>query len=803
MLYPRSFEEKLGFDRIRDLVKDNCLSRLGVSYAEKMRFSKNFDQLNTWLLQTEEFRQILTSGESFPNSNYIDATSALDKASLQGTFLTQEEFYDLLLSLKTIDDIVRFFKGKQEDYPLLAEISGAVFFNQQLVQQIESKIDEKGQLRNNASAELQQIRGKIQGQQVQLRRVLDRILRDAKAKGYTKDDVTPTIRDGRMVIPVSVAYKRSIKGFVHDESSTGQTVYLEPAEVLEVNNMIRELEYEERREIVRILTVLTDAVRPEIEFLRKAYRFMGLMDFIRAKAKLAVKIEANKPEIHNRTMVDWYNSRHPLLWLSFQEQGKNIVPLNVRLSSQQRILLISGPNAGGKSVCVKSVGLVQYMMQCGLLVPMDAHSKMGIFQNIFLDIGDEQSIDNDLSTYSSHLTNMRHFVNNGNKRTLVLIDEFGTGTEPQFGGAIAESLLSQFAEMGMFGVINTHYGNLKRFADKTKGLVNGAMRFDLEKLEPMFQLEIGKPGSSFALEIARKIGLPKDVLEAAQDMVGVDQVKLDKMLGQLESEKRKLEERNKKAEDRDRRLKLRMQEYEEAKTKLDDRRKDLIDDARREAKGIVEGANRRVELAIKEIKETKASKEQTRQVREQLSKYKDNIKVTKRKLPNAEVKEAEYIVEGGPIKVGNYVRVKDSGTIGEVLGVRGKDLEISLGGLKTKVKMTRVEKVSKREQKKEEKERTKRFGMKGIDINAKMSNYNSNLDIRGRRGEEIFFEVQNFVDEGAMLGFDELRIVHGKGDGILRDVVRNILDTMSQVRSYKDEHVERGGAGVTVVQIKG
>ncbi|GJM60203.1 endonuclease MutS2 [Persicobacter diffluens] len=773
-----------------------------MAYVEKMRFSKNYDQLQTWLQQTEEFRRILTSGESFPNANYIDATSGLDKASLQGTFLTQEEFFDLLLALKTIEGIVRFLKSNAEEYPLLSDISGAVFFNQQLVHQIEAKIDDKGQLRNNASAELQQIRAKIQGQQVQLRRVLDRILREAKAKGYTKDDVTPTIRDGRMVIPVSVAYKRSIKGFVHDESATGQTVYLEPAEVLEVNNSIRELEYEERREIVRILTVLTDALRPELDSLRKAFRFLGLVDFIRAKAKFAVKLEAHMPELHNRTLVEWYNSRHPLLWMAHQEQGKPVVPLNIRLSQQQRILVISGPNAGGKSVCVKTVGLVQYMMQCGLLVPMDGHSKMGIFQNVFLDIGDEQSIDNDLSTYSSHLTNMRHFVNNGNKRTLILIDEFGTGTEPQFGGAIAESLLSQFAEMGMYGVINTHYGNLKRFADKTKGLVNGAMRFDLEKLEPLYDLEIGKPGSSFALEIARKIGLPKEVLKDAQGLVGVDQVKLDRMLGQLESDKRKLEEKLKKAEDRDRRLKLRMEEYEDLKARLDDKRRDLIDDAKREAKGIMEGANRRVEAAIKEIKEKKASKEKTKEVREQLEKYKGNIKIGQRKTPAAEVKEPEFVVEGGTIKVGNYVRVKDSGTIGEVLGVRGKDLELSLGGLKTTVKMNRVEKVSRRVQKKEEKERSSRVSMKGIDINAKMSNYTANLDIRGRRGEEIFFDVQNFVDEGAMLGFDELRIVHGKGDGILRDVVRNILDTMSQVRAYKDEHVERGGAGVTVVHIK-
>ncbi|WP_053404077.1 endonuclease MutS2 [Persicobacter sp. CCB-QB2] len=802
MLYPRSFEEKLGFDRIRSIIKENCLSPLGMAYVEKMRFSKNFDQLQTWLQQTEEFRRILTSGESFPNANYIDATSGLDKASLQGTFLTQEEFFDLLLALKTIEGIVRFLKSNAEEYPLLSDISGAVFFNQQLVHQIEAKIDDKGQLRNNASAELQQIRAKIQGQQVQLRRVLDRILREAKAKGYTKDDVTPTIRDGRMVIPVSVAYKRSIKGFVHDESATGQTVYLEPAEVLEVNNSIRELEYEERREIVRILTVLTDALRPELDSLRKAFRFLGLVDFIRAKAKFAVKLEAHMPELHNRTLVEWYNSRHPLLWMAHQEQGKPVVPLNIRLSQQQRILVISGPNAGGKSVCVKTVGLVQYMMQCGLLVPMDGHSKMGIFQNVFLDIGDEQSIDNDLSTYSSHLTNMRHFVNNGNKRTLILIDEFGTGTEPQFGGAIAESLLSQFAEMGMYGVINTHYGNLKRFADKTKGLVNGAMRFDLEKLEPLYDLEIGKPGSSFALEIARKIGLPKEVLKDAQGLVGVDQVKLDRMLGQLESDKRKLEEKLKKAEDRDRRLKLRMEEYEDLKARLDDKRRDLIDDAKREAKGIMEGANRRVEAAIKEIKEKKASKEKTKEVREQLEKYKGNIKIGQRKTPAAEVKEPEFVVEGGTIKVGNYVRVKDSGTIGEVLGVRGKDLELSLGGLKTTVKMNRVEKVSRRVQKKEEKERSSRVSMKGIDINAKMSNYTANLDIRGRRGEEIFFDVQNFVDEGAMLGFDELRIVHGKGDGILRDVVRNILDTMSQVRAYKDEHVERGGAGVTVVHIK-
>ena len=537
MLYPATLEFKLGFDKIRELIRQVCISPLGQDCVDRVRFSDNHALIDKLLRQTYEFKQIVQYETDFPQSNYIDVREHLSRARVEGLALTEAEFFDLKLCLRTIQDCLRFLEkpvqaGHDDNtaFPYLTELAGPVGVDKNLVASLDRVIDDRGLVRDSASPELSAIRRRIISEQANLRKRLDTIVRQARQNGWIPDDLNLTVRGGRLVIPIAAEHKRKIKGFVHDESQTGQTVFLEPAEVFDANNEVRELEYAERREIYRILLALTDQVRPHLDGLKRAVGFLGQIDFIRAKAKLAVQLDAGMPMFHNRPVMNWTNARHPLLHLSFVKQKKSVVPLGIELSDQQRILIISGPNAGGKSVALKTIGLIQYMLQCGLLVPLAEHSDVGVFQNLFIDIGDEQSLENDLSTYSSHLTAMKQFLIGAHKRTLFLIDEFGTGTEPGLGGAVAESILEDLNKSGAYGVINTHYTNLKVFADKTPGLINGAMRFDGEHLEPLYQLEIGRPGSSFAFEIAQKIGLPKGVIDRAKEKLGNQQVNFEKLL---------------------------------------------------------------------------------------------------------------------------------------------------------------------------------------------------------------------------------------------------------------------------------
>ena len=610
MLYPNTLEQKLGFDKIRELLKQACVSTLGQDYVDKIRFTDNHQLIDKLLRQTAEFKQIVQFEPDFPSSNYIDVREQLKKARIEGLALTEEEFFDLKLSLRTIQDCLRFLEKRSEknEYPFLRELAGPVTVNKAVSEAIERVIDDRGHVRDSASPELARIRRQIIAEQNNLRKQLDSMLRMARNNGWIPDDLSLTVRGGRLVIPIAAEHKRKIKGFVHDESSTGQTVYLEPAEVFEANNEIRELEYEERREVFRILQTLTDQLRPHLEDLKKAVNFLAMIDFIRAKARLANQLDAGMPKVHNRPFVNWTAARHPLLHLSFQKQGKSVVPLQVRLDEKQRILIISGPNAGGKSVALKTIGLVQFMLQCGLLVPMNDFSEMGVFQNLFIDIGDEQSLENDLSTYSSHLTAMKQFLIGANKRSLFLIDEFGTGTEPGLGGAIAEAILEDLNKSGAYGVINTHYTNLKVFADKTDGLINGAMRFDGEHLEPLYELEMGRPGSSFAFEISRKIGLPKGVIDRAKEKLGSQQVNFEKLLKELDIEKRVFAEKNMEIGINQRKVAQQLAEYTALKTRLENEQKQLINEAKQKAKSLVQEANQRIENTIREIKENKAEK---------------------------------------------------------------------------------------------------------------------------------------------------------------------------------------------------
>jgi len=795
MLFPTNLEQKINFIKVKDLLKAECTSSLGQDYVDKVSFSSDYNLVQRLLDQTEEFRQILISGEIFPSSNFTNLGPFLEKAKLEGAFLDQEEFYEVKLALQTLRGCISFFQKWGESYPTLSALLGLLMdLDLNLLKTIDQIIDEKGKIRNNASKELQLIRTQLIYEEGRLRKVMERIFKDARAKGLTPDDAAMTIRGGRMVIPVAAENKRKLRGFIHDESATGQTVFMEPEEALDINNEIRDLEYMEKREIIRILTKLTDQLRPSIPALRKATNFLGLMDFIRAKARFAQKTDSHKPELVKERTLQWTRARHPILEMALKVQGKSIVPLSVKLGGHERLLVISGPNAGGKSVTLKTVALLQYMLQCGLLIPVHPDSKSSLFDNFFIDIGDEQNLENDLSTYSSHLLSMKHFTQFANKKTILFIDEFGTGTEPQFGGAIAESILLALNKLGAFGVITTHYGNLKQVANKNQGLVNGAMRYDVERLEPIYQLEIGKPGSSFALEIASKIGLSKEILSYAKDHIGEERVRYDRLLTQLEAEKNQYAGLLKDVKEKDKLLQTRLKEYNQLKETLELTKKRYIQEAKLEAKALLDQTNKKIESVIREIKEGKAEKEVTKQVRQELEVFKEEVKPEK-----TVVKDPEIQVIGGVIETGDWVRLKDNGAVAEVISIKNKDVEIFIGDLKSNVKLSRLEKISKTEVKKELKAVERRGN---YNTNEKMMDFSYNLDLRGRRGEEVLPLIQTFIDEGFMLGVKNLRVVHGKGDGILREITRNLLRTMPQVGKMEDEHADRGGAGVTLVTLK-
>ena len=795
MLYPANLEQKINFVKIKELLKAECTSSLGQGYVDSMVFSTDLNLVQRLLDQTEEFRQLLIAGESFPSSHFTNLNPYLEKAKLEGAFLEQDEFQEVKLALQTLKSCITFFQKFGDPYPSLKALLGLLMdLDLKLLQVIDQVLDEKGKLRSNASKELQLIRSQLLYEEGRLRKVMERIFKEARAKGLMPEDAAMTIRGGRMVIPIAAENKRKLRGFIHDESATGQTVFMEPEEALDINNEIRDLEYMEKREIIRILTRLTDQLRPNIPALRKATNFLGVLDFVRAKARFALKTESHKPILTQERTLQWSHARHPILEISLKAQGKQVVPLNIKLDHQKRLLLISGPNAGGKSVALKTVALLQYMLQCGLLLPVHPDSKSALFDHFFIDIGDEQSLENDLSTYSSHLMSMKHFTQFANKKTILFIDEFGTGTEPQFGGAIAESILLALAKLGAYGVITTHYGNLKQLAEKQQGLVNGAMRYDVEKLEPLYQLEIGKPGSSFALEIASKIGLSKEIVAYAKEQIGEERVRYDRLLTQLENEKNQYALLLKEVKEKDKLLEGKLKEYNQLKDTLEQTKKQYIQEAKVEAKSLLDQANKKIESVIREIKEGKAEKEATKSIRKDLDEFKEEVKPEK-----VSVQDPEIQVVGGQIQVGDWVRLKDNGAIGEVLLLKSKDAELLIGDLKSTVKLSRLEKIAKATAKKELKSMEKRGSYQ---TTTKMMDFSPNLDLRGKRGEEVLPLIQTFIDEGYMLGVKNLRIVHGKGDGILREVTRNLLRTMSQVQKLEDEHADRGGAGVTLVTLR-
>ncbi|TGD79444.1 endonuclease MutS2 [Hymenobacter wooponensis] len=805
MILPNNFEQKIGFTQLREMLESLCLSALGRQFVAKMSFQSKADQLQKLLLQTDEFRQLLSSGADFPSQHYHDVHPHLVRANIPGSYLDVAAFFAVKMSLRTIREALTFFTHAEENlYPTLRLLGIGVQVDRNLLAALDKVVDDEGQVRENASPLLSQIRQELINRQGQLRKQIAGILRHARQEGWVPEGAEPTIRGGRLVLPVIAEHKRRVKGLIHDESATGQTVFIEPEAVFELNNDIKDLENAFQRELIRILTQLTAQLRPHIPDLRKAYQYLGLLDFIRAKGRLAQRLEASLPELHPRPMIRWKQVRHPLLYLTFQEHAKDdpreVVPLDIELTPEQRILLISGPNAGGKSVSMKTVGLVQYMLQCGLLIPAGDGSEAGVFEDVFLDIGDEQSLENDLSTYSSHLLNMKQFVTLANKRSLILIDEFGTGTEPSLGGAIAEAVLEQLNRARAFGVITTHYTNLKNYAERTEGIVNGAMRYDPDQLQPLYRLEIGKPGSSFAIEIARKIGLPKQLVERATQLVGKDKIRYDRLLEGLEKEKTELEQRTAEAAKQMRRMKKAAQEYQDLKKYLDDTTLEVLRDAKAKAKMLLKDTNQQIEATIQEIRLGQAEKERTKEARGKL----DTFVREKLQIEPPRARATRELADATSLKPGDKVALIGQEGHGEIMSVKGKTAEVSFGGMKTLVKVGQLEKLTRSEIREREKEAARRAPAhySGFDTTGKMSSFSPTLDLRGERAEDALNKIMAYVDDAVMLGVPEIKILHGRGNGVLRQVVRDYLHRTRAVASVADEHADRGGDGATIAVLK-
>ena len=831
MIYPQNFEQKIGFDQIRQLLKDKCLSTLGEERVNEMNFSDHFEEVDELLNQVAEFVRIIQEEDNFPDQFFFDVRPSLKRIRIEGMYMDEQELFDLRRSLETIRDIIRFLQRNDEEesdcpYPSLKKLAGDITVFPQLITKIDGILNKYGKIKDNASTELSRIRRELANTMGSISRSLNSILRNAQSEGYVDKDVAPTMRDGRLVIPVAPGLKRKIKGIVHDESASGKTVFIEPAEVVEANNRIRELEGDERREIIRILTEFSNTLRPSIPEILQSYEFLAEIDFIRAKSHFAIQTNSIKPSLENEQLLDWTMAVHPLLQLSLAKHGKKVVPLDIELNLKQRILIISGPNAGGKSVCLKTVGLLQYTLQCGMLVPMHERSHVGLFGSIFIDIGDEQSIEDDLSTYSSHLTNMKIMMKNCNERSLILIDEFGGGTEPQIGGAIAEAVLKRFNIKGTFGVITTHYQNLKHFAEDHEGVVNGAMLYDRHLMQALFQLQIGNPGSSFAVEIARKIGLPEDVIADASEIVGSEYINADKYLQDIVRDKRYWEGKRQTIRQREKHMEETIARYQAEMEELQKSRKEIIRQAKEEAERLLQESNARIENTIRTIKEAQAEKEKTRLVRQELADFRESIdnltskeqedkiarkmeklkekqnrKKEKKQNGTKEQPAVQQTPKATPITEGCPVRIKGQSSVGEVLEINGKNAVVAFGSIKTTVKTERLERSNAVPQKQESAKSSFVSNQTQDSMYEKKLNFKQDIDVRGMRGDEALQAVTYFVDDAILVGMSRVRILHGTGTGILRTLIRQYLQTIPGVRHFADEHIQLGGAGITVVDL--
>ena len=834
MIYPNTYEQKIGFDQIRSRLTALCLCSLGEGLVRDMAFSVSFDDIRRQVKQTMEFVRILKE-EDFPDQNFFDVRPSLKRIRIQNTCLDVEELFNLQRSLATIDNIVTFLHRCQDEentipsFPHLYGLTADVKTYPQMVRRIDQILDKYGHVKDTASPELLQIRRELASTAGSVSRALQNILKSAKGEGLIDKDVSPTLRDGRLVIPVAPAMKRKIRGIVHDESDTGRTVFIEPAEVN------------------RILMEFTQTVRPEVEEMLASYEFLAQIDFIRAKAKFAIITNSTEPRMENKQVLDWAIAVHPLLELKFStyntqhpdETPRKVVPLDITLNNKQRLLLISGPNAGGKSVCLKTTGLLQYMFQCGMPVPVAKSSIFGIFRSIFIDIGDEQSLENDLSTYSSHLLNMKNMMKHCDGKSLILIDEFGGGTEPQIGGAMAEAMLKVFNKKHAFGVITTHYQNLKHYAQETEGIVNGAMLYDRQQMQPLFQLSIGNPGSSFAIEIARKTGIPDEVIKDASEIVGKDYINSDKYLQDIVRDKRYWEQKRQSIHQHEKQMEQTIQRYEEDIQKVHDERKAIIARAKEEAEQMLKESNAKIEQTIKDIKEAQAEKERTRMIRQDLADFKQDIREIDPDIADEKIRrqmeklmrrrekkkkketlspplprngEGENHPDGSPhhggdvrqdregLLEGSFVRLKGQSTVGQIQKISGNEATVIFGQITTNVKLNRLEPA---EPPKKEKNVAATFVSVQTrdDIRQTTLNFKEQLDVRGMRGDEAIQAVTYFIDDALVARASRVKILHGTGTGALKTVIRQYLNTMPPVADFYDEDIRFGGAGITIVEL--
>lgn len=885
MIYPTHFEQKIGFSKVRQLLKLRCLSQLGIEQVENMNFTTNYNFLQEDLHRVAEFVHIIEETDDFPDQFFYDVRPALNRIEVEGLHIDIHEIFDLRRSLQTIHDITRFLNRgiefvevptsrghgsyaeppreidpaeKESDlespageYPCLHKLTKDIVTFPNIISRIDQLIDKYGKIRDNASPELAQIRRDLTKTTQGISKSLQSILRSAQSEGYVEKDATPTLRDGRLVIPVAPSMKRKLQGIVHDESATGKTIFIEPTQVVEANNRIRELEREEKREIIRLLQQFTNMIRPHITEIFESYIFLGLIDFIRAKAYYSISCKGILPRIENKQLINWREAVHPILADSLKKQDKKVIPLDIALSKEKRMLIISGPNAGGKSVCLKTVGLLQYMLQCGLLVPVHENSTMGLFKHIFIDIGDEQSIEDDLSTYSSHLTNMKMMLRFCDPASLILIDEFGGGTEPQIGGAIAQSVLGRFLAQGSFGVITTHYQNLKHFADSQEGAINGAMLYDRHEMRPLYELQIGNPGSSFAIEIARKIGLPESVIKEASEMVGNEYISSDKYLQDIVRDKRYWDRKRQEIRIREKQMRETIERYEKEIKELTQDRKVIIKKAKEDAEGLLKDTNARIERTILEIRKSQADKEKTKEARNSINEFKKEVQTAEARLVDEKIarkmkqlrekqarkqkrkenttenetktisdhsseKKINYSTRNNTpsdnsqkidssknlpkinISVGSHVQLDGKGTVGKVLSINKKQIVVAFGSFKTTVKLDRLTQTTQCSQKQQNISATFISVQTKDSIRDKQLHFKQDIDVRGMRADEAIQAVTNYIDNAVMLGVKKVRILHGKGTGILRTTIRQYLSTVSAVTHFADEHIQFGGSGITI-----
>ena len=836
MIYPQNFERKIEFDIIRTMLKERCLCEMGRERVDEMSFLTDFNAIGMRLSETEEFVRILQLEQNFPNDFFFDVREPLQRIRIPGMYMGEEELFSLRRSLDTIGRILSLLRRTSSDtaeeekslYPNLRALAGDIEAFPSIIRGIDAIVDKFGHVKDSASPTLARIRSELVRTSNGISRTLNNILHRAQADGLVEKDASPTLRDGRLVIPVAPALKRKMGGIVHDESASGKTVYIEPAEVVEANNRIRELEAEEKREIIAILTAFSDELRPNVPQLLQAYDFLGEMDFIRAKATLAQLVGGIKPSLSKHPIIDWGAACHPLLELSLIRHGRKMSRLDIQLDSERRILLISGPNAGGKSVCLKTAGLLQYMLQCGMLIPVHERSRAGIFKSMFIDIGDEQSIEDDLSTYSSHLLNMKHTLRNCDGASLILIDEFGSGTEPLIGAAIAEAILKRFNERKAYGIITTHYQNLKHFADSTPGIVNGAMLYDRAEMRPLFMLQIGNPGSSFAVEIARKIGLPEEIIKDASNIVGSDYIQSDKYLQDIVRDKRYWETKRKNVHQKEKALDEMLEKVQESTDELRKSRKQILREAQGEADRLLKEANAKIENTIRTIVEAKAEKEKTRKARQELSDFSRQVeelakreqqmradremaKILARQERKKNGKKTTIAQSGSasqpaaePVKpqfeVGAYVRISGQQAVGEILSLNKNNAVVRFGAIKSTVS---IERLRPSDAPKEEVRKVSFLTSETQEnLHHKRLNFKEDIDVRGMRGEEALQAVTYFLDDATVCGANRLRVLHGTGNGILRTLIRQYLSTLPYVRSFADEHVQFGGAGITVIELE-